>query len=407
MADASPENTPVQPNGPKAAPATQSPAPTAAAPAAPAEPALIVSSSPHFHTKDTVDSIMRWVLVALAPACCAGVYFFGWDALRVLCLCTFGSVLLEWIAARIMGKSVEIRDGSAAVTGLLLGMNLPSSTPWWICLIGCFMAVVVGKMIFGGLGCNPFNPALVGRVALLLAFPVVLTTWPAPRTPACLKEAAPVVELAAPATSATPGAAAVAAEAEVVPRTTATPLKWSKLARMNRSAETLYEKCTPLAKTPGKSYWHLFLGLEKGGSLGETCGLALFLGGILLICLKIVRWQIPVFYLTTVVFITGIAWLFNPGKYADPLFHVLTGGLLLGAFFMATDMVTTPLSRLGAIYFAIGCGVLTSCIRLWGSYPEGVSFSILIMNAFTPLIDRATAGKPFGMPRKKGIKMPS
>ena len=407
MADASSENTTAQATtAPKTAPATPAPAPKAA-PAAPAEPALIVSSSPHFHTKDTVDSIMRWVLIALAPACCAGVYFFGWDALRVLCLCTFGSIALEWLAARIMGKSIEIRDGSAAVTGLLLGMNLPSSTPWWICLIGCFMAVVVGKMIFGGLGCNPFNPALVGRVALLLAFPVVLTTWPAPRTPECLKDSAPAVELAVPATSATPSAAVEASEGTVIPKTTATPLKWSKLCRMNRFAEGLHEKCTPLAKSPAKSYWHLFLGLEKGGSLGETCGLALLLGGILLICLNIVRWQIPVFYLTTVVFITGIAWLINPDKYADPLFHVLTGGLLLGAFFMATDMVTTPLSRLGAIYFAIGCGVLTSCIRLWGSYPEGVSFSILIMNAFTPLIDRATAGKPFGMPKKKGIKMPS
>ncbi len=405
MADASSENTPAQAPAPKAA--TPAPAPKAA-PAAPAEPALIVSSSPHFHTKDTVDSIMRWVLIALAPACCAGVYFFGWDALRVLCLCTFGSVALEWLAARIMGKSIEIRDGSAAVTGLLLGMNLPSNTPWWICLIGCFMAVVVGKMIFGGLGCNPFNPALVGRVALLLAFPVVLTTWPTPRTPECLKQPAPAVEqLADPATSAIPSAAVAASDSAVIPKTTATPLKWSKLCRMNNSAERLHKKCTPLAKNPAKSYWHLFLGLEKGGSLGETCGLALLVGGILLICLNIVRWQIPVFYLTTVVFITGIAWLINPDKYADPLFHVLTGGLLLGAFFMATDMVTTPLSRLGAIYFAIGCGILTSCIRLWGSYPEGVSFSILIMNAFTPLIDRATAGKPFGMPKKKGIKMPS
>ncbi len=392
-------------------PTTEKPAaaPAPAKPAAPApkgplpEPALIVSSSPHFHTAATVDSIMRWVLVALAPACLAGLYFFGWNALRVLVLCTLGSMALEWICARLMGRPNELRDGSAAVTGLLLGMNLPSSTPWWICLIGCFMAVVVGKMIFGGLGCNPFNPALVGRVALLLAFPAVLTTWPVPRTPACLA-ACPTEKVALqPATTATPGAT----QADK-PATTATPLKWSKACRETREAGTLLSQCAPSAgRCSLKGYWHLFLGVEKGGSLGETCGLAILLGGILLICLNIIRWHIPVFYLGTVTLITGLAWLIHPDAYANPLFHLLSGGLLLGAFFMATDMVTTPLSRLGAIYFAVGCGILTSCIRLWGSYPEGVSFSILIMNAFTPLIDRMTAGKPFGMPKKKGLQMPA
>ena len=379
---------------------------TAPAPSAPPkpqgalpEPDLIVSSSPHFHTAATVDSIMRWVLIALAPACLAGIYFFGWNALRVLLLCTAGSMALEWASARLMGRPNELRDGSAAVTGLLLGMNLPSNTPWWICLIGCFMAIVVAKMIFGGLGCNPFNPALVGRVALLLAFPAVMTTWPIPRTPSCLEKGAEAV--VAPVTSATgkPGQK---------PTTTSTPLKWSKMSRENRDARTLPQQCAPRSGgCQAKAYWHMFLGLEKGGSLGETCGLAILLGGLLLICLNIIRWHVPVFYLGTVVVITGLAWLIQPDAYANPLFHLLSGGLLLGAFFMATDMVTPPLSRLGAIYFAVGCGILTSCIRLWGSYPEGVSFSILIMNAFTPLIDRMTAGKPFGMPRKKGLKMPS
>ncbi|MCQ2396817.1 MAG: RnfABCDGE type electron transport complex subunit D [Lentisphaeria bacterium] len=365
-------------------------------------PGLIVSSSPHFHTHDTVESIMRWVIIALLPACLAGIYFFGLGALRVLAICTVASLAFEYLSAKAMGKSNELKDGSAAVTGLLLGMNLPSSTPWWICVIGCFMAIVVGKMIYGGLGCNPFNPALVGRVALLLAFPVVMTTWPMPRVPQCLANDAPIVAT----TSATPAQSDDPADAALMPTTTATPLKYSKLARTNKTAATLLEDCTPANQKPFINYWQMFLGIGKGGSLGETCGLALLIGGVLLVMLNIVRWQIPVFYLATMTIITGIAWIAAPESYANPVFHLLSGGVLLGAFFMATDMVTTPLSRTGAIVFGIGCGILTACIRLWGSYPEGVSFSILIMNAFTPLIDRFTAGKPFGMPKKKGIAMP-
>ena len=380
--------------------APQAPAPMPPKPASPAEPALIVSSSPHFHTKSTVDSIMRWVVIALLPACLAAIYFFGLGALRVLAICSIASLAFEYLSAKAMRKSNELHDGSALVTGLLLGMNLPSTTPWWICLIGSFMAIVVGKMIYGGLGCNPFNPALIGRVALLLAFPVVTTTWPMPRVPASLKADSAHLEVV-PASSATPQAATSA----VMPATTATPLKFSKNSQTHGSAQELLSTCTPANQKTPLTYWQMFLGIGKSGSLGETCGLALLIGVVLLICLNIVRWHIPVCYLGTVAIITGIAWLYDSHIYANPLFHLLSGGLLLGAFFMATDMVTTPLSRTGAIVFGVGCGLLTACIRLWGSYPEGVSFSILIMNAFTPLIDRYTAGRPFGMPKKKGIKM--
>ena len=360
-----------------------------------AEPSLVVSSSPHFHTAATVDSIMRWVIIALLPGCLAGVYFFGLAALRVLLVTTFGALVFEYLAAKVMKKSVELQDCSAIVTGLLLAMNLPSGTPSWLCLVGSFIAIFLGKMIYGGLGCNPFNPALVGRVALLVGFAGVMTTFTQPRVPDCmLKDDASAI---------------LVREAVTFPEpvTGPTPLAYSKAVRTNpnQSAKTiLADVASDLQYRKPLSYWKLFLGFGKGGSLGETCGLALLLGVILLIALNIVRWQIPVFYLGTVAIITGVAWAFNPDAYASPLFHLLTGGLLLGAFFMATDMVTTPLSRTGAIIFAVGCGILTSCIRLWGSYPEGVSFSILIMNAFTPLIDRYTKGRPFGMPKKKGLQ---
>lgn len=358
-----------------------------------AAPALIVSSSPHFHTAFTVNKIMLWVIIALLPGCLAGLYLFGLEALRVLLVTTFSCVVFEYLAARVMKKSIDVTDGSAAVTGLLLAMNLPSSTPSWMCLLGSFIAIVLGKMIYGGLGCNPFNPALVGRIALLVGFAGAMNTFTQPRVPeSMLREDAMVFQVRE-------------AIASPEPITGPTPLTFSKQARTDKNAgDIMTNLANSLDYKKPLSYWKLFLGIGKGGSLGETCGLALLAGVILLIALHIVRWQIPLFFLGTVAIITGVAWVVNPQAYATPLFHLLTGGLLLGAFFMATDLVTTPLSRTGAIIFAIGCGILTSCIRLWGSYPDGTSFAILIMNAFTPLIDRYTKGRPFGMPRKKGLQ---
>ena len=340
---------------------------------------------------------MLWVVAALLPGAAAGLWFFGMPALRVILICSIACPAFEYLSCRCMRRPHDLGNYSALLTGLLLAMNLPSTTPWWICLIGSFMAIVVGKMLFGGLGCNPFNPALVGRVALLLAFPAIMSTWPMPKHS----------DLPLPADDGAP--ALVQASDEAMPPsganllvTCATPLADAKLARMKQTARQLPKA---VDGDTAAAYWRLAIGQGKGGSLGETCALALLAGGILLIFLNIVRWQVPLCYLGTVALVTGIAWLANPDAYAPPLYHLLTGGLMLGAFFMATDMVTTPLSRLGAIIFAVGCGLITACIRLWGNYPEGVSFSILIMNAFTPLIDRHTRNKPFGMPHKKGLEI--
>ena len=318
---------------------------------------LVISSSPHLHDDVSVRRIMFTVIAALLPACAAGAWFFGPRALWVLLICVASCIACEILSARLMGREIRVVDGSAALTGLLLGMNLPVTAPAWVCVIGSAIAIGLGKMIYGGLGYNPFNPALVGRVALLLAFPTMMTTWVAPLTRH--------LEWA--------GVNSV---------TQATPLGVSELG----------------AGALPFSYWDLFLG-RIGGSIGETCVPALVLGGAVLIALNIIRWHVPVFYLATVAVITGVTSWLAPAQCAPPLYHLFSGGLMLGAFFMATDMVTTPLSRKGAVVFAVGCGVLTSVIRIWGSYPEGVSFSILIMNSLTPLIDRWTAGKPFGAPR--------
>jgi len=319
---------------------------------------LVVSSSPHYHSRMTVRGIMFLVVLALLPAAGAGVWFFGLTALRVLLVCSVACVAIEAVCAKLLRKPLEIDDGSALVTGLLLGMNLPPTAPTWVCLLGSLIAIGLGKMLYGGIGCNPFNPALVGRVALLVGLPGIMTHWKIP-----------------------------AGSVEAL--SSATPLQLMGAGDMSK-----------LEAIP---YRDLFLGLH-GGSIGETCALAILIGGIFLIALKIIRWQIPVSYLLTVAVISGIAHWAQPEHYAPALFHLLTGGLLLGAFFMATDMVTTPLSRKGAVIFGVGCGLITSVIRLWGSYPEGVSFSILIMNSLTPLIDRYTAGKPFGTPGGRGLK---
>ncbi len=329
---------------------------------------LIVSSSPHFHSRNSVFKVMLWVIIALLPSCLAGVYYFGLAAFQVLAVCAVSCVAIEALCSSVMKRMLEVQDCSALLTGLLLGMNLPPATPLWICLTGSLIAIGIGKMIYGGIGCNPFNPALIGRAALLVSFPQTMNSW--------------VI----------PGMDAVSS---------ATPLQQLSQAR----TAVLEGNSGALSEFLGQiSYWDFFVG-RMGGSIGETCTLGLILGGILLIALRIIRWQMPFFLLLTIVLFTGTAWLINPGAYAPPHFHLLTGGIMLGAFFMASDPVTSPLSRTGAILFAIGCGCIISIIRLWGNYPEGVTFAILIMNALTPLIDRVTGGKPFGAPKKKGLKL--
>lgn len=315
---------------------------------------LVVSNSPHIRGGETISKIMVQVLIALLPAAAAAVWFFGLHALRVMVLCTAGCMAVEILWNKAAKKPAgSWKDGSAALTGLLLAMNLSSGSPWWICLLGSLLAIGLGKQLFGGLGFNPFNPALVARVALLIGFPQLMTSWVAPQ-----------------------------------------PGKWLACDALTGA--------TPLAAAGSElaSIRDLFYG-NVGGCLGETSALALLLGGLFLLARKLIKWQVPASFIGTVALITGLVHYFNPEMTPPALYHVLAGGLMIGAFFMATDMVTSPMTANGALIFGCGCGIITSVIRIWGGYPEGVSFSILFMNALTPLIDRFTIGKPFGYIRVK------
>lgn len=309
---------------------------------------------------------MRAVLYSLVPACGVAVYFFGPSALSVLLIATLGCLATEAVCQRMMGQSVSITDGSAAITGVLLALNLPPSSPWWMTLLGAVIAIFIGKQVYGGLGSNPFNPALVARVVLLISFPVQMTTWSAP--------------------------APLGSGLDLV--TTATPLgEWKNAVMLTGEM--------PAAMQGGTL--NFFLG-NMPGCIGEVSALALLLGAAYLFYRKILTWHIPATYVGTVILLSGIFWLINPAKYPSPMFHLLTGGLVLGAFYMATDMVTTPVSIRGMLVFGIGCGILTVLIRLFGGYPEGVSFAILLMNAATPLIDRYTKPRTFGAVRQEGAR---
>ncbi len=325
---------------------------------------LYLSSSPHIHSGETTDKVMRAVIYALLPACAVSVYFFGLPALVVLVLCTLGCVATEALCQRAMGKPRSIGDGSAALTGILLALNLPPASPWWMALLGAVIAIAIAKQVYGGLGYNPFNPALVARVVLLISFPVQMTTWTTP-SPWGL------------------GTDAVSA---------ATPLGEYKTAVM------LTGKIPPELQGNLGDY---FLG-NMAGCLGEVSALALLLGGLYLLWKRIITWHIPVSFLGTTLVLAGLFWFADPLRYPHPLFHLLTGGLILGAFFMATDMVTSPVTTRGMLIFGAGCGLLTVLIRLFGGYPEGVSFAILLMNAATPLIDRYTRPRKFGYVAPKG-----
>ena len=324
---------------------------------------LIVPPSPHIAGDETIPKLMYAVLYALIPAAVVSILFFGLDGLRVLLLSSLFCLLVEYLIMRFMlGRSSTLADGSALITGLLLGFNLPSNLPAWMIFSGAVVAIGVAKLTFGGLGRNPFNPALVGRVFLLISFPAQMTTWPLPR----------FLNFSWGEDAVT-GATALSVVKEGL--------------KQGESMDSL------LAKLP--SLIDLILG-ATGGSIGEVSAIALLAGGLYLLFKKVISWHIPVSYLLTVAVITGVIWLIDPTKSASPLFHLFTGGLMLGAFFMATDYVSTPMSAKGQLVYGVGCGVLTVVIRLYGAYPEGVSFAILLMNATTPLINNSFKPARFG-----------
>ena len=315
---------------------------------------LQVSGSPHVHGSETVKKIMWSVVVALLPALAVSVFYFGLPVLILTLVSIATCLLTEYLIQRFMLKgNVSITDGSAVITGMLLAFNVPANLPVWILMIGAFVAIAIAKMPFGGLGKNPFNPALVGRVFLLISFPVQMTTWPKPT---------PIWNLGA----------------DVI--TGPTPLGILKEGVKNGQAVG-----DLMSEMP--SYVDLLFG-QMGGSFGEVSAIALLIGAIFLLIRKVITWEIPVSFLLTAFLFSGIFYLVDPTTYANPCFHLVTGGLMLGACFMATDMVTSPTSRSGMIVFGVGCGLLTIIIRLFGAYPEGVSFAILIMNALVPLINK-------------------
>ncbi len=329
---------------------------------------LNVSPSPHQQSIETTRRLMFGVVIALAPALAASVYFFGLGAIIVTLTSVLSCVAVEYLIQKfILKKEPSISDGSAVVTGLLLAFNVPSNLPVYIIVIGAVISIGVAKMTFGGLGSNPFNPALVGRVFLLVSFPVKMTSWPVPT-----------------------GFKTGYLDAV----TGATPLGiMSEGIKNGETVSALMEKIP--------SHMQLFYGY-MGGSMGEIAAAALIIGGIYLIWKKIITWHIPVSILVTVALFTGILWLADPTKFADPLFHLLTGGIMLGAIFMATDYVTSPMTHKGMIIYGVGIGVITVLIRTWGAYPEGVSFAILIMNAFVPLLNMYIKPKRFGKEVKHG-----
>jgi Na+-translocating ferredoxin:NAD+ oxidoreductase subunit D len=335
---------------------------------APKEPQkLIVSIGPHVHDQETTAKIMWSVSGALLPAALMSVYYFGLPAIMVILVCIATCIAAEAGMQTLLKKPVTISDGSAFLTGLLLAMNLPSNAPLYIPFVGSVVAIVIAKHLFGGLGFNIFNPALVGRAFVLISFAKIMTTFVQPATSFMSYDA----------------------------KTMATPLVVLKEEGMVKLLEIYHTKAA--------LYQDLFLG-HRAGSLGETSVIALLLGAAFLMARRYITWHIPVPFIATV---GVLAWIFG-GKgglmTGDPIFHMMSGGLILGAFFMATDYVTGPSVRAAQIVFGICAGALTVLIRLKGGYPEGVMFAILLMNCFAPLLDRGMRSRVFGKAEAKGVK---
>lgn len=330
---------------------------------------LIVSLSPHAHGTDSVERNMYGVIVALVPALLASFYFFGLGSAVVCATSVLACVFFEWAITKFILNREQntIMDGSAVLTGLLLGFNLPSNLPVWIIIIGALISIGVGKMTFGGLGGNLFNPALVGRCFLLVSFPARMTSWP-------------VAGQLGAYTDATTGA---------------TPLSVMKYAIKSGDASLLNQLPDSFSLLIGNGTTG-----AGAGCIGEVCALALLIGLAYMLWKKIITWHIPVSIIGTVFIVSGLMHLVNPA-YADPFTVIFSGGLMLGAIFMATDYVTSPMNSRGQLIYGVAIGFLTIVIRNWGAYPEGMSFAILIMNAFTPLINTYVKPKRFGEVVKK------
>ncbi len=340
-------------------------------------------SSPHWHAGATIRGVMRDVLLALAPACMASVWLFGWLALLHLALCTLAAVALEAIALWLRREEVRTRLGdlSAAVSGLLLGMTMPPGAPWWLDVIGAAFAMLVVKHAFGGLGANPFNPAIAARVFLMVSFPLPMTLWIAPMP---LHPPVNLYDL----TKAWPifvhGLAGLA-QADAI--TTASPLgAWQTALRLHTD---------PTKALAGVSLADLLFGIRPG-SVGETSTLLLLAGGLWLVKRNVITWHVPASYLAMVALVAFIAHALDPARFAPASFHLLSGGLMLAAWFMATDPVTCPSTPLGRLVFGAGCGILTWLIRSFGAYPEGAMFAILLMNAASPLLERYLRPRLYG-----------
>ncbi len=320
---------------------------------------LTVSPSPHVHSADTTRKIMYRVVYAMIPVLLWSVFVFGLDALRVTFIAVAACLAFEYLIQKYFMKiEPSVTDGSALVTGILLAFNVPSNIPWWIIIVGALAAIGIGKLSFGGLGTNIFNPALVGRVFLLISFPVHMTSWP------------------------------VNHQSGIDGVTSATPLGIIKEGITNGAS--IAEISQKLPKIGDMLVGNI------GGSLGEISALLLIIGGLYLLYKKVITWHIPVSIIGTVALIAAIFWLTDPQSYVNPVYHILSGGLMLGAIFMATDMVSSPMTAKGQLIYGVGIGVITIFIRLFGAYPEGISFAILIMNAFTPLINTYVKPKRFG-----------
>ncbi len=343
---------------------------------------LTITASPHIRSQVDVNKLMWTVVVALLPALGGSIYFFRTKALLIILITTAATVLFDALGQLMFRRKVTIEDGSAVITGLLLAFNLPPNVSWWIPVVGAAFATIVVKQFFGGLGHNFLNPALAARAFLVASWPTQMTTaWLLPNGGNISGLGSGVLKICTDAV------------------TTATPLNVLK-----NGAKMLLPETSPQLLYQELQSWSvikkLFFG-NIGGCLGETSALLLLIGGIFLILIRVIDWRIPLSYLLTVAVLTTILPGHKAGFPNYTLFHLLSGGLFLGAFYMATDYVTSPLTHKGRIIFGTGCGILTTLIRLWGGYPEGVCYSILLMNVATPLIDRLTLPTPFGKRRKK------